>query len=108
MILNPRVIRWTPPSTYVDGSAFGAADFAGYEFGSRRIGEIGYVPTVSVPVSFDITELDLSVLELPVNVDLQLAMRTVAQNGLSSVWTNPVDIRFDIRVPNPPLALIAV
>lgn len=103
MILNPRVIRWTPPSTYTDGSPFGAVDFAGYEFAYRASGsQDAYVPTVAVPVSFAQTALDISVLGLPVNADLDIAMATVAANGLKSIYTNPVQVRFDVRVPSPP------
>ena len=105
MALNPTTITWQPPTQYVDGTAFGAADFAGYNFGFRQVGASEYTPTVSVPVSFDVTSLDISVLDLPRNVDLELAMQTVATNGLASVWTNPVEVRFDTRIPSPPLAL---
>ena len=108
MALNPTTITWQAPTQYVDGSAFGAADFAGYDFGFREVGAADFTPTVAVPVTFDVTSLDISVLDLPRNVDLELSMRTVATNGLASVWANPVDVRFDTRIPSPPLAFSVV
>lgn len=106
MNLNPQKIFWTPPTKYTDGTDFGAADFAGYEWGYRTAGSgSDYQLTVAVPVSFDITELDLSSLDLPRLQDLDLVMRTVAKNGEFSDWTNPLPIRFDNRKPNPPAAL---
>lgn len=106
MNLNPKKVFWTPPTTYVDGSPFGAADFAGYEWGYRVTGSgTEYNLTVAVPVSFDITELDLSSLGLPQNQALDLVMRTVAANGEFSDWTNPLPVKFDTRKPTPPTAL---
>ena len=104
--LNPKELQWTPPTKYVDGTDFGAADFAGYEWGYKETGSSSdYSLTVAVPVSFDITTLDLTVLELPQNKPIDVVMRTVAKNGQVSDWTNPLPIRFDERKPNPPTAL---
>jgi hypothetical protein len=104
--LNPQKVFWTAPTKYVDGTDFGTADFAGYEWGYKQTGAGGeYNLTVAVSVSFDITELDLSSLALPQLQDLDLVMRTVAKNGQVSDWTNPLPIRFDERKPNPPTAL---
>jgi hypothetical protein len=106
VVLNPRDISWEDPSAYVDGSAFGAADFAGYEFAYRPTGSAQeYTPAVAVPVSFGQRKLDLSLLGLPQTVDLDVAMRTVAKNGAKSAFTNPVQVRFDTRVPRPPINL---
>jgi hypothetical protein len=106
MDLNPKTISWTPPTKYVDGSEFGAADFAGYEFGYRTAGSSEpYTLTVAVPLPFGITSLDLAPLSLPQLRDLDFAMRTVAKNGMVSDWTNPLSIRFDARRPLEPSAL---
>lgn len=107
MNLNPKTIEWTPPTKYTDGSAFGAADFKGYEFGYRAVNDGAYALTVAVPVSFATTSLDLSVLTLPKLTDLDLAMRTVAANGEVSDWTAPIQVRFDNRRPLAPSALRA-
>lgn len=103
MIFNPTTIRWTAPTAYADGSAFGSADFAGYEFGFRPLGATSFTPTVSVPVSFAQTSLDLSALALPQLVEIELAMRTVAANGQASDFAiAPDTIRFDTRRPLAP------
>lgn len=107
MVLNPRVIRWTPPTQYTDGSAFGAADFAGYEWGYRAVGDGQYALSVAIPVSFGTTSLDITQLALPQLTDLDLAMRTVARNGSVSDWSTPVQVRFDKRRPLAPSALVA-
>lgn len=107
MKINPTVINWRNPTTYTDGTPFGEDDFAGYDFGFRPVNSGEFTPTVAVPVTFNQTSLDISLLDLPELTDLDLSMRTVARNGLVSAWANPVQIRFDSRTPEAPLDLLA-
>lgn len=104
MRLNPTILRWTPPSSFTDGSSFGAADFAGYDFAYRPAGSTApYTPVVSIPLSFGDTSVPIAALSLPQNVELEIAMRTVAANGQLSAFTFANDtVKFDTRVPSPP------
>lgn len=104
--LNPTKLSWVPPSKYVDGSAFGATDFAGYELGYRPLASTTpFTGAVAIPVAFNITSVDLATLTLPQNTDLELAMRTLAKNGQASDWSNFVEVRFDTRRPLAPSGL---
>lgn len=95
-------VYWDQPTTYVDGSPFGQADFAGWTIG------IDDQPAVSVPVGwnsngdgkgmFDLEDLDLS------PAPHRVVMYTVAKNGLTSDPSAPV-MTPDKRAPKPPLAL---
>lgn len=102
--LNPKTLSWSPPTQYTDGSAFGAADLAGYTFGYRTSGEP--VEVLSLPLAFGDTSIPLADLDLPRNVDLQVGMRTNAVNGSQSEWGfYPEALRFDTRVPLAPSAV---
>lgn len=107
--INPTVVNFQHTTQFTDGSPFTAADYVGLEFGFREVaGPVEYVPTVSVPVSFDQTSIDISLLDLPRNVELVLAARTVAANGLSSDWSAPSDpLVFDERIPVPPVVSVS-
>jgi hypothetical protein len=108
MKLNPTKVSFTHPTQFTDGTPFGAADYAGTEFAVREVGSANWVPTVAVPVSFgDGTgEVPLSQLDLPPVVELELSARTVAANGSVSDWAaSSESFKFDVRVPNSPLAL---
>lgn len=105
---NPRVVNFQHTTQFVDGTPFTAADYAGLEFGIREALVGGdFTPTVAVPVTFDQTSVDISVLDLPRNVELELAARTVARNGTSSDWSSPSgSFIFDERIPAPPVVSV--
>jgi hypothetical protein len=107
MKLNPSTISWQNPTQYTDGTTFGPTDLVGYEFGYKHLDDTGYTSVVVLPIAWEQTSLNLTQLELPRNVPLQLSMATVAKNGLKSEWAAPADLMFDTRIPNPPLALRA-
>ena len=108
MRLNPTILRWTPPASYTDGSAFGAADFRGYEFAYRPVGAVDLIPVVVlvIPLALGDTSVPIAQLQLPQNVELEVAMRVVAVNGQASSYAFANDtVRFDARVPSPPSAV---
>lgn len=73
-------LTWTGATTYVDGSPFGAADYAGYEL------SIDNQPAVALPVSFQTSnqyEFELDLLNLSYGSH-SATLRTVAVNGQRS------------------------
>lgn len=103
MKYNPSVINFVHTQSFVDGTPFSLVDYAGLEFAFREVGSPDWTPTVSVPVSFSSTTLDISALSLPENLPLELTAKTVATNGTSSEWATPSPpFSFDHRVPSSP------
>lgn len=103
MKYNPTQVNFVHTTQFVDGTPFGAADYAGLEFAFREVGSPDWTPTVSVPVSFATTSIDISALALPENTPLELTAKTVATNGTSSEWATPSPpFSFDRRVPSSP------
>lgn len=100
---NPTKLTWTGPTTYTDGTPYGAADHAGYEI------SINGQPAVAVPVAYQVSnqyEFDIALLGVVSYGTYSVTMRTVAANGQRSVPTNPVTFRIDdLRTPNPPTNL---
>lgn len=98
---NPQNLTWTGPTTYVDGTPFGAADFAGYEV------EVNGASAFAVPVAWnDANTYSFPVASLPGRVQgtNTVRMRTVAANGLASDWTGAVSFTY-ASVPLPPTNL---
>ena len=91
-------ISWTAPTQYVDGSAYGDADHAGYELG------VDGAAFVAVPAVYNVTSWPLAELNLGYGT-FSLTLRTVTKTGLVSDWSNPVDIENrDERIPEAPLS----
>ena len=109
MKLNPTKVSFTHPTQFIDGTPFGAEDYAGTEFAFREAGAVNWTPTVAIPVSFGSGsgEVPLSALDLPELVILEMAARTVAANGQISAWSAPSEtFTFDQRVPSSPVLLV--
>lgn len=101
---NPIDIKWTGPTTYVDGRPYGQADHGGYEL------ELNGLPAVAVPTAWNTANLySLPVAGLPnlTQGDNVVRMRTVAANGQVSDWTGPATFRY-LSVPKAPTALTVV
>ena len=108
MLYNPKVVKFSHPVSFTDGTPFGVADYAGTEFAVAVDGG-SPVPTVAIPVAFgDGTgSVPLADLDLPQRKTLLLYARTVAANGTVSDWSAPsAPFMFDLRKPAPPLALV--
>lgn len=105
MKLNPKVLSWAPPTQNVDGSAFGAADLAGYTFAYRVGGVVTEV--VSLPLAYSTTSIPFADLTLPQNAELEIGVRTNARNGESSEWAFYSEtLKFDTRRPLAPSAVV--
>ncbi|MDQ2640753.1 MAG: hypothetical protein M3Y79_09275 [Pseudomonadota bacterium] len=92
--------RWTAPTTFTDGSAFGRTDLAGFEL------QLDDRPAVSVPFTWNDAgkyEFDLGELELQPGRQYSARMLTVATGGRKSDWTAPVLFTY-ARTPRAPLA----
>lgn len=107
---NPSRVTWTPTAQWTNNDPFTEADFAGYEWAiSAPDANDGWTPLVSVPVTFNTTELDIALLDIPPNKEWELGMRTIAKNGAVSDYAVAAEtVIFDQRVPQPPLALSVV
>jgi hypothetical protein len=100
-------LSWVGPTTYTDGSAFGSADYAGYEI------QVNGEAAVALPLAFNPTNqyvFDVSTLasvqaEPGAIRQFTVALRTVARNGQVSDWSQSVQFSLDLRVPNPPTSL---
>jgi hypothetical protein len=104
MKLNPKILSWVAPTKNVDGSAFGAADLAGYTFAHVINGVTTEV--VSLPIAYATTSIPFAELTLPQNVEFLIAARTNAKNGESSEWAVfPEALKFDTRRPLAPSAV---
>lgn len=96
-------INWIAPSEYVDGSAYGSSDHAGYELGVVRVDGQPPVGHISVPAAYEITSWPLGELNLGYG-ETRIALRTVARNGLTSMWSDSIVIESrDEREPNAPV-----
>lgn len=107
MKLNPITLSWLPPTKNTDGSAFGAADLAGYTIGIK-VGTALVVPVISIPMGYDTTSLLFADLPLPRNEEFYVAMRTDANNGQTSDWALSADTIKLVHVPLPPSAVAVV
>ncbi len=102
-----KLLSWVGPTTYTNGTPFGEADYAGYELQVNGQGAVA-LPVQFAPsnqYSFDIEELAQVEAEPGEIRTYNVALRTVARNGQSSVWSDPLAIVLDLRLPNPPTSL---
>jgi hypothetical protein len=100
------ILRWQGPTQYEDGSAFGAADFAGFTF------DIDGAPAVSVPLGWDNDgsyEYEITSLVPPPpagqRAEHTVRMYTVARNGRTSAPSDPATFVVDLRVPRAPFGV---
>lgn len=102
---NPTKLAWEGPTKYTDGSAFGAADFAGFEI------SVNGQPAVALPVQWQTTnqyEFDIAALGLSFGTHA-VNLRTVAVNGQRSDPSATVTFQLaDERRPFPPTNLRVV
>lgn len=100
---NPTRLRWNHDHLNTDGSAFTAAQFAGYEV------EINGEGAVSVPAGYDADgqyELPLANLAAVQETGTySMRLRVVNNAGNPSGWSNPVSFAMDFRVPTAPTGL---
>lgn len=98
-------IKFNGPTTYTDGSPFGAEDLAGYRV------FVDDQPAVDLPTAWNpdnVYEITFEELGLPYGPHT-VSVATIARNGQVSVPSEPVSFVFeDERVPNPPTSLQAV
>lgn len=94
-MINPKTISFTHTAAFTDGSAFTAADFAGYEL------SLNDQPAVSLPIAWasaGLATFDLKSLALPTGA-YSARVRTVAKNGAMSDYSNAALFAVDVRVP---------
>lgn len=102
-----KILSWVGPTTYTNGSAFGQADFAGYEIQVNGAGALA-LPVQFSPsnqYSFDLEQLASVQAEAGELRSFTVALRTVAKNGQTSAWSESVEFTLDLRIPNPPTEL---
>lgn len=96
-------MRWTAPTQYTDGSAFGEADFAGFTL------YIDGAAGVSVPRGWDADgeyEMDLAAFpELIAYGEHRIGLTVVARNGSESAPAEATYMLVDERKPNSPFGL---
>lgn len=90
-VSNPSTVTWKNPTTYIDGSAYGQADNAGYQL------SFDAQPVVSVPLawgtSFDLTSLAAyKALKKGAHT---LTFQAVSKGGVASV---PATAPFQIEI----------
>lgn len=76
LISNPKTLTWTNPATYIDGSAYGQADNAGYQIAFDG------QPAISIPLSWG-TSFDL----------VTLAAYTALKKGTHTLALAPVSVK---------------
>lgn len=101
---NPTKLSWLHDKRNVDGSAFDAAQFQGWEL------SINGSPVASVPAGWEadgMYEVPLADFA-PVQSTgrYTLALRVVNKNGRASEWSAPVTFDMDFRVPTAPTGLL--
>lgn len=102
---NPTKFTWTGPTTYVDGTPYGAADHGRYQLELN-----GGTALIEVPVAWNTNntyELPIANLAGLKQGNNTARMRTVAANGQVSDWTNPVTFQY-FSIPKAPTNLAAV
>jgi hypothetical protein len=100
--LNPQTIRWTDPSTRQDGSPFGASDFRAYELGAASNPTADPVALLALPTAYGTGSSPIpSQVSDTRNVSQFLALRTLDNLGLTSAWSNRVEVAFAV----PPMAV---
>lgn len=97
-------IQWVAPTSRVDGSAYSAAQHAGYELGVSDPANTteGFAPFVSVPAAYNATEWPLDNLNIGEPDTYEVALRTVDTSGLTSAWSSPIVFTAEIASPNAP------
>lgn len=106
MKVNPTRMMWADPTTYTDGSAFGAADFQAYELGVGD-GTGAVTALLALPVAFGVGESPIpDAVRDNVGPVQWIHLRTLDNYGGVSAWSNGVDVRFT-SAPFPPSGLEA-
>lgn len=94
--LNPSILRWADPAARVDGSPFGASDLRAYELGSSPDGNpLAVAALLALPTAYGVGQSPIpSVVQDNRGVIQWLHLRTVDNQGLTSVWTNGLEVLF--------------
>ena len=104
---NPLELLWTDPTTFEDGSPFGASDFKAYELGSSTQASGPPVPVLVLPTNLGVGKSPIPDSVKAVKGTSYLYLRTLDNYGQISAWTNPLEVRFTGR-PLAPSGLAAV
>jgi len=100
---NPKHLRWAHDGKNTDGSAFGSAEFGGWEI------EVNGEPNFSVPAGWETDgqyEVELASIDaFQASGTYTVRMRVVGKNGIASVWSNPTTFVIDVREPTAPFGL---
>ena len=94
---NPKELLWTDPTTFEDGSPFGAADFRGYELGTSTAPGAEPVPVLVLPVNLGVGRSPIPDVVKERKGLSYLYLRTLDNYDQMSIWTNPVEVRFTGR-----------
>jgi hypothetical protein len=96
---NPQNILWKDPTTYTDGSAFGASDFKAYELGAST--SASTPPTsalLSLPVTLGVGKSPIPDAVKDIRGVQFLHLRTLDNYGQFSEWSSPgVEVQFTGR-----------
>jgi hypothetical protein len=107
MATNPQTLHWTDPTTFEDGSPFGASDFRAYELGTAAQETGTPVPVLVLPTNLGVGQSPIPDAVRSTRGLSYLFLRTLDNYGQNSAWSNAVEVRFTGR-PLAPSGLSAV
>lgn len=94
---SPRVLSWTNPTTYTDGTPYAQTDNAGYVI------QLDSTPSVGIPVAWG-TSFDLSTLagySVLKKGSHTVSLAVVSKDGVQSAFSSPATFPI-IGTPTPP------
>lgn len=95
---NPTKLLWTDPTTFEDGSPFGASDFKAYELGASPTA--GTQPTaalLALPTKLGVGQSPIPDAVKNTKGKQYLSLRTLDNYGQTSDWSNQVEVVFTGR-----------
>lgn len=83
-------LTWVPPTTREDGSGYGFEDHKNYELGISEPDSAtdGITPYISFPAELKTTSWPLDQLNLNTLGDVEVALRTVDNEGATGAWSS--------------------
>jgi len=104
---NPKQIEWTDPTTYEDGTPFGASEFKAYELGAAQEAEGDVTPLLVLPTAYGVGASPIPDAVVDVKDRVQwIALRTIAKTDEVSEWSGRLPVIYT-RVPLAPSAFSA-
>lgn len=105
---NPKDLKWTDPTTYEDGSPFGAEQFKAYGVGVGPSDTGPFDEVFVLPTAYGVGESPIpDIVKQNKDAIQYLALRTIAKNDETSVWTGGVPVQF-VDVPLAPSAFSVI